>query len=111
MLKWFYPERGNFIAVVGNLWNIAAVRRVKCALRTTADIPVATNNAPAFIPGIDFSDHLNFWAHGYPAVMITDTAEYRNRTYHTTQDTAERIDYRGMAEVVNGVYGLIRSRD
>lgn len=105
-LKWLYPDSGNFIAVVGNLGQTAEVRRVKSAIMAAADIPVASINAPAFIPGIDFSDHLNFWYQGFPAVMITDTADNRNPHYHTQRDTPERLDYQRMAEVVNGVYGL-----
>lgn len=109
LLKWLYPDRGNYIAVVGNLAQMGEVRRVKRALRAVADLPVYSINAPTLIPGIDFSDHLNFWAHGYPAVMITDTADNRNRAYHTREDTPERLDYKRMAEVVNGVYGLLMS--
>ena len=39
--------------------------------------------------------------------MITDTAMNRNKAYHTPQDTAERLDYVRMAEVVNGVFGVV----
>jgi hypothetical protein len=106
-LNWIYPDRGNFIAVVGNLAQIAEVRRVKRAMMKWADIPVESINAPALIPGVDFSDHLNFWYEGYPAVMLTDTADNRNRAYHTPRDTPDRLDYRRMAAVVNGVYGLL----
>ena len=107
LLNWIYPDRGNYIAVVGNLSQVAEVRRVKKALIASSDIPVESINAPIFIPGIDFSDHLNFWYEGYPAVMITDTADNRNRAYHTPQDTPEGLDYKRMGEVVNGVYGLV----
>lgn len=106
-LSHLYPDKGNYIAVVGNLAQINAVRRVKKAMMTYADIPVASINAPAIIPGIDFSDHLNFWYEGYPAVMITDTADNRNKAYHTPQDTPEKLDYVRMGDVVNGVYGLV----
>src|SRR5699024_12360385 len=65
-------------------------------------------NAPWFIPGIDFSDHLNYWQHDIPAIMITDTAFYRNKQYHLPGDTADRLNYQKMAQVVDGV---IRSEE
>ena len=57
----------------------------------------------AIVVGVDFSDHLSYWAHGYPALMVTDTAFFRNAAYHEAGDTAERLDYRRMAQVVQGV--------
>ncbi len=106
-LNGLYPDKGNYIAVVGNLAQVGEVRRVKKALMAASDLPVESINAPAIIPGIDFSDHLNFWYEGYPAVMITDTADNRNRAYHTPQDTPERLDYMRMGKVIDGVYGLL----
>jgi hypothetical protein len=50
---------------------------------------------------------LNYWHAGYSAVMITDTAFFRNRNYHTAQDTAEKLDYRRMAMVVEGVFAAV----
>ena len=102
-LKLFYPSTGNYIAVVGRLSEGLAVRRVKSAMRGASPLPVYSISAPSVIPGIDFSDQLNYWNEGYDAVMITDTAFYRNRNYHTEHDTAEKLDYKRMAMVVEGV--------
>ncbi|TMB54495.1 MAG: M28 family peptidase [Deltaproteobacteria bacterium] len=66
-------------------------------------------NAPGFIPGIDFSDHLSYWEHGYPAVMVTDTAFYRNPRYHTVDDTPDTLDYERMALVVDGLVAAVRA--
>ncbi len=107
ILRLFYPSRGNFIAVVGNFGQIGLVRKVKRAMRSTTLLPVHSINAPGWLPGIDFSDHLNYWRAGYPAVMITDTSFYRNENYHTAQDTAEKLDYNRMAKVVQAVYAAI----
>jgi Zn-dependent M28 family amino/carboxypeptidase len=103
----FYPSTGNYIAVVGRLSDGLLVRRTKAAMRTAAPLPVYSINAPAFVPGVDFSDQLNYWHAGYSAIMITDTAFYRNRNYHTAQDTAEKLDYKRMAMVVEGVYAAV----
>ncbi|NNE56344.1 MAG: hypothetical protein HKN32_10005, partial [Flavobacteriales bacterium] len=59
-------------------------------------------------PGIDFSDHLNYWTYKFDAVMITNTAFYRNRNYHEATDTPETLDYDRMAQVVDGVLGAIQ---
>ena len=71
-------------------------------------MPVRSISAPRFIPGIDFSDHLSYWTFGFPAVMITDTAFYRNSRYHTENDTYQTLDYERMARVVRGVFGAVR---
>jgi Zn-dependent M28 family amino/carboxypeptidase len=107
VLGLFYPSTGNFISVVGTLSQGLLVRRVKGAMRASTSLPVYSINAPAAIPGVDFSDHLNYWRAGYPALMITDTAFYRNHAYHTAQDTADRLNYPRMAMVVQGVYAAI----
>ncbi|HEX9943167.1 MAG TPA: M28 family peptidase [Thermoanaerobaculia bacterium] len=106
-LKLFYPSRGNFIAVVGKLGQGGLVRRVKKAMRRASPLPVESISAPPSLPGVDFSDHRNYWAAGYQAVMITDTAFYRNLNYHTEDDTPETLDYGRMGMVVEGVYGAV----
>ena len=103
LMKLFYPSRGNFIGVVGNFSSHRLVRHFKGALASTA-LPVASLAAPAIIPGVDFSDHLNFWKHGFPAVMVTDTAFYRNPNYHLPSDIPATLDFTKMAQVVKGLY-------
>ena len=107
VLGLFYPSKGNFIAVVGSFGAGSAVRKVKRAMRSASSLPVYSINAPAFLPGIDFSDHLNYWRVGYDAVMITDTSFYRNKAYHTSNDKADRLDYQRMAMTVQGVYATV----
>ena len=83
LLSIFYPSTGNFIGVVGRVSDGLLARRVKSAMSGAAPLPVYSISAPSVIPGIDFSDQLNYWHAGYNAVMITDTAFYRNLNYHT----------------------------
>jgi hypothetical protein len=106
-LRPFYPSRGNFITVVGRPGDAALVRHIKRAMRGATELPVYSICAPPALPGIDFSDHRNYWHHGYPAVMITDTAFYRNPHYHTEHDTPDTLDYRRMAWVVDGVLAAL----
>ncbi|MBX7221207.1 MAG: M28 family peptidase [Blastocatellia bacterium] len=107
MLGLIYPTTGNFVTVVGNLGQCLEVRKVKKAMLGASALPVCSINVPATVPGIDYSDHLNYWAKGYPAVMITDTSFYRNFNYHTELDTAEKLDYRRMAQATQGVYATV----
>lgn len=107
LLDKIYPDQGNFIAVVGNLSNMGAVRSVKHSFKTATDLLVYSFNSPRFVPGIDFSDHLNFWDLGYPAVLVTDTSFNRNLAYHTEQDTADRLDYKKMAKVVQALFKTV----
>jgi hypothetical protein len=99
-----YPSRGNFIAVVGNGPSWRLTREVKARMDGATELPVRSINAPALVPGVDFSDHFNFWRQGWKAVMITDTAFYRNPNYHQLTDTPDTLDYGRMARVVTGVY-------
>ncbi|MBL4592807.1 MAG: peptidase M28, partial [Flavobacteriales bacterium] len=109
LLKLFYPNTGNYISVVSKMGggNGKLTRKVKKAMKKGSDIDVTSVNAPAKMPGIDFSDHLNYWKYDYPAVMITNTAFYRNKNYHEPGDLPETLDYIKMAEVIKGVYNAV----
>lgn len=106
-LKWFYPNKGNFIAVIGKLGQGQVVRQVKKSMKQVADIDVRSINAPRSLVGIDFSDHRNYWKYDYPAVMINNTAFYRNKNYHETSDTIGTLDFDKMTEVVRGAYWAV----
>lgn len=110
-LRPWYPSTGSFIAVVGKWgWGQRAlVRTVREGMRDATPLPVHSINAPRIVPGIAFSDHLNYWHAGYDAVMITDTAFYRNPYYHTPSDTPDTLDYDRMAQVVDGVRGAVEA--
>ena len=106
MKKW-YPNKGNFIAVIGKLGQSKPVKTVKKLMRQAANIDVYSINAPTALQGIDFSDHRNYWNYGYDAVMINNTAFYRNQNYHKTSDTIETLDFEKMSEVVRGAYWVV----
>ena len=102
-----YPTRGDFIAVVSAIPYWAETRRLKAAMQGASPLPVHSINTFPFVPGVDFSDHQCYWQEGFPAVMVTDTAFNRNAEYHGGGDTFERLDYRRMGMVVQGVYAFI----
>lgn len=96
-----YPDTGNFVAVVGKTGSRPLVRRVARALERHGRVAVESIAAPATITGIDWSDHASFWAQGWPqAVMITDTATFRNPHYHQPSDRPDTLDYERMAELL-----------
>lgn len=105
-LKLLYPERGDFIALVGAYRDFGEMRRVKGLFKGAAGLRAVSINAPAFVQGVDFSDHASYWRHGMPAIMVTDTAFQRNPNYHGTGDTPETLDYERMAQVVQGVFAV-----
>jgi Zn-dependent M28 family amino/carboxypeptidase len=107
LLNAVYPTVGNFIALVGYYEDGAVSRRVKASMQVATTLPIHSINAPGFVVGIDFSDHLNYHNEGFVGMMLTDTAFYRNKAYHTPQDTADRLDYFRMAEVVNAARAAV----
>jgi Zn-dependent M28 family amino/carboxypeptidase len=107
LLGLLYPSRGDFITVVGRVGQGALVRQVKKAMQRATYVDVYSITAPTRLTGVDFSDHRSFWSHGYRAVMVTDTAFYRNDRYHTKRDTADTLDYDRMAEVVRAVHHAV----
>lgn len=102
-----YPDTGNYLGLVGRFQDMGLTRAVKAAMQSASDLPVLSVNGPAMIPGIDYSDHRNYWEYGYTAIMVTDTAYFRNPHYHTLEDSAETLDYGRMAKVVQGLYAAV----
>lgn len=107
ILRLLYPSQGNFLMAVGRLQDGWLIRQVRRSMRSASVLPVYSINAPAFIQGIDWSDHYSYWKQGYPALMITDTALNRNHEYHKRGDTPDRLNYDRMAMVVQGVYAAV----
>ena len=107
LFKLIYPNKGNFIAVIGKTDQRSFTKRIKVGMKGVNDLPLRSISAPKFVPGVDFSDHRNYWKFGYDAVMITDTAFYRNKAYHEGNDTWDRLNYEKMGHVVQGVYSAI----
>jgi Zn-dependent M28 family amino/carboxypeptidase len=99
----FYPQVGNFIGFVSNVKSRALLRRVITLFRKHAKIPSEGASLPAFIPGVSWSDQWSFWQHGYPAIMVTDTALFRYPYYHSSNDTPDKLDYDRFALVVSGI--------
>ncbi len=107
LLSRFYPDQGNYIGIVGGFRDRKLIRQVKASMRGATDLPVHAMCALHSIAGMDLSDHMNYWEKGYTAVMVTDTSFYRNRNYHTLNDTPDTLDYERMSKAVLGVYEAV----
>ncbi len=103
ILGYFYPDTANFIGFIGNISSRGLLYRCIKTFRNTTAFPSVGTVAPAWIPGIGWSDHWSFWKEDYPAIMITDTAPFRYIHYHNMTDTPDKIDFDKTARVVAGV--------
>ncbi len=102
-----YPSRGNFLGFVGDLGSRTLVRTAIEAFRKNAPFPSEGAALPAMFPGVDWSDHWAFRQAGYPAIMITDTAIYRDPNYHRVTDTPDKLDYDALALVTTGIEAIV----
>jgi Zn-dependent M28 family amino/carboxypeptidase len=107
-LNLFYPSTGNFIGFVSNLASRPLLHDAIGRFRRHAQFPSQAAAAPAFLPGVDWSDHWSFWKEGWPAVMVTDTALYRYPHYHAPSDTPDKVDCERLARVTTGLAAMLR---
>ncbi len=107
-----YPSTGNFIGFISNLGNSRKLLNfVISSFRRNCKFPSEGGAIPQIVAGISWSDHWSFWQHGYPAIMVTDTALFRYQYYHSPGDTIDKIDYDRMAIVVSGLESVIAELD
>jgi Zn-dependent M28 family amino/carboxypeptidase len=106
-LSLVYPDTGNFIAFVGMTTSRGLLHKSIQSFRKHAEIPSVGGVAPGIVRGIDWSDHRSFDRFGYPAIMVTDTAPFRYRDYHTEDDTVDKIDFESLARVELGLKAMI----
>lgn len=108
-----YPKTGDFIGIVGNMKSASFTRGLRRSFEANPDLPVVALTVPLngwLMPNVRLSDHASFWNYGYRAVMVTDSAFYRNPHYHLPSDTMETLDYDFMAELVESLTGYFGSR-
>lgn len=104
VLSWFYGSRGNFITLAKRYKKGSFVHKFSKQFRRAAQIKTVDFAAPAWLPITDRSDHRCFWHFGYSALLITDTALWRNHSYHKTTDTIETLNFEKMGLVIDATY-------
>lgn len=101
-----FPEQGDFIGLIGNYASRRLTGSISKAFKKNPALPAIPLTVPFsgwLMPSVRLSDHASFWDEGYPAVMITDSAFFRNPHYHMRSDTADTLDYGFMAGLVKSL--------
>ncbi|MBH0176666.1 MAG: M28 family peptidase [Nitrospira sp.] len=102
------PTVGNFLAVIGNQSSSSLTTAVEQAMRPHLPIvPLIVPGNGELLPDTRRSDHTPFWEARFPAVMLTDTANFRNPHYHRPTDTIDTLNLDFMAAVADGVTAAI----
>jgi len=109
------PKKGNFLGVIANRKS-QSIMEAFCSIsdQYVPELSVVPYKVPfngRIIPETRFSDHASFWDQGYPALMLTDTAMFRNPHYHTSHDRYETLDFDFMLNVTKAVVSVILSLD
>jgi Zn-dependent M28 family amino/carboxypeptidase len=109
-----YPKTGDYIGIVGNYRSRKLTKAIFAAFKQNEALPVIKLTVPwsgYLIPNVRLSDHASFWDRGYKAVMITDTAFYRNPHYHRRSDTMDKLDFAFMAQLVQSLVLFFLEQD
>jgi hypothetical protein len=99
-----FGDKGDYIALVTKSDARNFEQKFCTSFKSTNIIKTNLYSGPPSMPGIDFSDHMNYWKFNFSALMIRDTSFYRNKNYHSATDTMETLDLRRMAKVIDGIY-------
>jgi Zn-dependent M28 family amino/carboxypeptidase len=103
-MKWIYGNKGNYITIVQKSFCGAFAKKFKELSFKNNSIPTRAFRSPSFFSGISLSDHKNYWRFGYSAVMVTNTAFFRNHNYHEETDKLATLDISKMGQTIDGVY-------
>lgn len=103
-LSLVYGNKGNYITLVRKYGSGKFAKKFCRRYKSAKTIKTKKFTGPKALPGIDFSDHMNYWKFGFSALMITDTSFYRNANYHEATDKMETLDIPRMAKVIDGLY-------
>lgn len=101
------PDRGDFLGVVSNKKSIPLLKIFqKSVEQYVPSLNIVCHTVPLngyLLIESRFSDHSPFWDRGFQALMLTDTAMFRNPYYHTALDTSDKLDMDFMSGVAKAV--------
>jgi hypothetical protein len=104
----YYPNVGDFIAIIGNESSKELLEKVRSSFKNyISQLPLELLLVPGNGEGMEevrLSDHSTFWDQGFQALMITDTSFLRNPNYHLPSDRLETLDLEFMGKVASGVF-------
>jgi len=105
------PTVGNFLGIIGNEASRNLVASIEGSARRVSPLPIVALTVPSrgeALPDVRRSDHAAFWDEGYSAVMLTDTANFRNPHYHQPTDTIETLDLNFLEGVIDIVMASVQ---
>ncbi len=100
-------DRGNATVVSGCLKHNAIIGEITKRIQKDSPLEIISLSAPRRTATLDYSDHLNFWKFGYPALLVSNYYVSHNPNYHSPDDTIDTLDFGKMAEIVNGLYRVV----
>ena len=104
----YYPNMGDFIAIIGNERSKKLLEKVCQSFKTNSpQLPLEFVIVPGYGEGMEearLSDHSTFWDQGVSALMVTDTGFLRNPNYHLSSDRMETLNFEFMHQVATGVF-------
>ena len=103
------PDRPDYVAFLGNASSWGFARRGAAVFNRASEVKARAVSFPAVCRWVAWSDDWSFWREGVPAFTATDTAFQRSDDYHELTDTADRLDYAPMAEVVGGLGRVVEA--
>jgi hypothetical protein len=110
-LSWFLGNKGDYITVVQKYWNGKFGGEILDLMQENELVPTKSFKGPASLTGVDFSDHRNYWKYGYSALMITNTAFYRNKNYHQESDRIGTIDFKRLALTIDELFLALKGME
>lgn len=111
VMKVAYGTTGDFILLVKKSGHGDFVKNFSREFKNAKTIETSNLKVPFEIEGIDFSDHLNYWNAGFDALMVTNTAFFRNTNYHQKTDVMETLDIGRMAKVITAIFQAVVNID
>lgn len=108
-LAGLFPDMGNFVAFISDQPSSGVLDEAHAAFMGASGFPAEKLAAPGNLPEAGFSDHWSFWQAGYRAVMVTDTAFFRNANYHEATDTFDTLNYERFGAMFPGLVGMVEA--
>lgn len=108
-LAGLFPDTGNFVAFISDVPSSSVLDEAHAAFLGASGFPAEKLAAPGNLPEAGFSDHWSFWQAGYRALMVTDTAFFRNENYHEGTDTFDTLNYARFGAMFPGLVGMVEA--
>jgi hypothetical protein len=103
----FYPDRGNFLAFIGDFGSRKYMVETTRGFKKGSSFPIKAGVVPKWVEEAGWSDHSSFWKFGYPGIMVTDTGGFRSAHHTTAEDTMEKLNLEAMSRIVIGMYTAV----